>query len=84
MYDDLVSVKYQITLPDGLALQLKRAAQKRKVPLARLIRETMEQQLRATKSKPGGRSRHPLAAIIGLMDGEDRDLASRVDQILYR
>lgn len=38
-----MSVKFQITLPDGLAVELKRAAARENKPLAQLIRETMEE-----------------------------------------
>ena len=84
MYNDDMSVKYQITLPDDLAIELKQAAERLHVPLAQFIRETMEQRLRMNKGKSQPVSAHPLASIIGLLDGEDRDLASRVDEILYR
>jgi Ribbon-helix-helix protein, copG family len=84
MYNDDVSVKYQITLPDDLAGELKQAAAKLNVPLAEFIRETMETRLRSAKQKRKSENTHPLSSIIGLMDGEDADLASRVDEILYR
>ena len=84
MYTDRVSVKYQITLPDDLAADLKRTAERLNVPLAQFIRETMEQRLKTTKSQRGGAAPHKLSSIIGLMDGEDTDLAARVDEILYR
>jgi len=79
-----MSVKYQITLPDDLAIELKQTAERLKIPLAQLIRETMEQRLRATKGQRTSKPNHPLASIIGLVDSDERDLASRVDEILYR
>ena len=84
MYTDGVSVKYQITLPDDLAHELKRTAAWLKIPLAQFIRETMEQRLRAAKTETKTAWEHPLANLIGLLDGEDTDLAARVDEILYR
>ena len=84
MYNDHMSVKYQITLPEDLALELKQTAARLKIPLAQFIRETMEQRVRTTKAKRDAASAHPLAAIIGLLDDEEPDLAARVDDILYR
>jgi hypothetical protein len=84
VYNDLVSVKYQITLPDDLALELKQTAARLKIPLAQFIRESMEQRLRATPGRRKTKSEHPLASIIGLVDSAETDLASRVDEILYR
>jgi len=40
-----MSVKFQITLPEGLAVRLKAEAKRRKTPLAQFIRETMEDKL---------------------------------------
>jgi hypothetical protein len=79
-----MSTKYQITLPAELALDLKQTSAQLGIPLAQFIRETMEQRLRSDKAKRRTASGHPLASIIGLLDGEDADLASRVDEILYR
>lgn len=76
-----MSVKFQITLSDDLALALKRAAARRKIPLAQLIRDTMEGQLRPRKTAPGG---DPFASITDLVDADDSNLAARVDEILYR
>lgn len=84
MYNDVVSVKYQITLPDDLALQLKQTAARLKIPMAQFIRETMEQRLQATKAERKTEWKHPLANIIGIVDSEETDLAARVDEILYR
>jgi len=80
MYNDLMSVKFQITLPDDLALALKREAARSKVPLAQLIRETMEGRLRQ-KLQPGS---DPFASITDLVDAADTDLSERIDDILYR
>jgi metal-responsive CopG/Arc/MetJ family transcriptional regulator len=75
-----MSVKFQITLPDDLAVALKRAAVREKVPLAQLIRETMKARLRERKSTAKG---DPFASIDGIVDSEETDLSSRVDEILY-
>jgi hypothetical protein len=75
----IMSVKFQITLPEDLAFRLKREAARRKTPLAQFIRETMERELRS--GKPGGN--RFLASIRGIVKCEDRDLSSRVDEILY-
>ena len=75
-----MSVKFQITLPDTLAARLKRAAAQQKVPLAQFIRETMEERLRRASAP---RNRDPFASITGLVDSDETDLSSRVDEILY-
>jgi hypothetical protein len=79
-----MSVKYQITLPDDLATELKQTAERLQVSLAQFIRETMEERLHAARAARKSSTGHPLASLIGLMDGEDPDLSSRVDEILYR
>jgi hypothetical protein len=73
-----MSVKFQITLPDDLAYQLKRAAARRKTPLAQFIRETMQDKL----LEPPKRNAF-LDRITGIVDSDETDLASRVDEILY-
>ena len=63
MYNDDMSVKYQITLPEPLAEEMRATAARLKVPLAQFIRETMEDKLRELKSRK--RKERPLA-----VDGE--------------
>ncbi|MCP5114165.1 MAG: hypothetical protein GY953_25320 [bacterium] len=75
-----MSVKFQITLPEKLAAELKTAAAKREIPLAQFIRETMEEQLRTAKQP---RLTDPLSWMDGLANIDDTDLSSRVDEILY-
>jgi hypothetical protein len=75
-----MSVKFQITLPDDLALALKRAASRQKISLAQFIRETMEGRLRRASSAHAD----PFPSITDLVEAEDSDLAARVDEILYR
>jgi hypothetical protein len=78
-----VSVKYQITLPEQLAEEMRSTAARLKVPLAQFIRETMEDKLRDLKSRK--RKEHPLAWMRGMAKGiKDTDLASRIDEILYK
>jgi hypothetical protein len=75
-----MSVKFQITLPEDLAYQLKRAAAQRKTPLAQFIRETMQDKLR----EPPAKRNSFLDRITGIAgDCHETDLASRVDEILY-
>ncbi len=76
-----MSVKFQITLPDNLALALKRAAAQEKVPLAHYIRVTMVERLTQRGSTSGV---DPFASITGLGGETDVDLAARVDEILYK
>jgi hypothetical protein len=52
------------------------------VPLARFIRETMQEKLSAMKAKPA--KDKPLGWMIGLARIEDTGLAARVDDILYK
>ena len=83
MYNDVVSIKYQITLPEPLADEMRITAAKLKIPLAQFIRETVEDKLRELKAEDGhGR---PLEWMEKLrVDIPDTDLASRVDEILYK
>ena len=74
-----MSRKIQITLPDDLVADLKREAARLGIPLAEFIRQTMKECLRKRK-----RDANPLASITGLVDSDERDLASRVDEVLYR
>ena len=76
-----MSVKFQITLAEDLAAELKAAASRRRISLAQLIRETMEEKLR--QAKPA-KSDDPFRWMDGLADTEETDIASRVDEILYR
>ena len=49
-----MSVKFQITLPGDLAVELKQAASREKLPLAQFIRETMVIRLRQPRAASGG------------------------------
>jgi hypothetical protein len=83
MYNDGMSVKYQITLPDPLAEEMRATATRLKIPLAQFIRETMEDKLRELKSKQRGHG--PLEWMKGMAKGiQDTDLAARIDEILYK
>jgi hypothetical protein len=62
-----MSVKFQITLPDPLFHDLKRAAARQQKPLAQWIRETMEARL---KEKPA--TADPFTQITGLVTTDDR------------
>jgi hypothetical protein len=78
-----MSVKYQITLPEPLAEEMRATAARLKVPLAQFIRETMEDKLRALKSRK--RKERSLEWMRGMAKGiKDTDLASRIDEILYQ
>jgi hypothetical protein len=78
-----MSVKYQITLPDPLAEEMRATASRLQIPLAQFIRETIVDRLREMKTrKPKQR---PLDWMRKLrVDIEDTDLAARVDEILYK
>jgi len=62
---------------------MRSTAQRLKIPLAQFIRETMEDKLRELKSRK--RKAGPLDWMNKLrVDIPDTDLASRVDEILYK
>jgi len=83
VYNYDVSVKYQNTLPEPLAEEMRSTAERLKIPLAQFIRETMEDKLRELKSRK--RKTGPLDWMKGMAKGiKDTDLASRVDEILYK
>jgi metal-responsive CopG/Arc/MetJ family transcriptional regulator len=76
-----MSTKFQVTLPDGLARELKGAAARRKMPLAEFIRRTMEARLREDrKTNPAD----PFAGVTGIVDAAETDLAARAGEALYR
>ena len=81
MYNDDVSLKFQITLPEDLAAEMKAAAAKLGMPLAEFIRQTVQEKLQQVKS---ARPKDPFAWMDGLADIDESDLAGRVDEILYR
>ena len=76
-----MSVKFQLTLPDALAGELKREAQPRNTPLAEWIRQTMDNELREQRSQS---SRDALEWLGQLAVSEpEADVAARVDELLY-
>ena len=75
-----MSVKFQVTLPESLMAELKRSADAAGVSVAELIRQTMQDQLRRNSRK--GKS-DPFDSITGLVDSDETDLASRIDEVLY-
>ncbi len=75
-----MSIKFQITLPEDLAAELKAAAAKRGASLAQFIREAMEEKLREAKT---GKSSDPFAWMDCLVPIDETDLAARVDEVLY-
>ena len=78
-----MSQKFQITLPDDLASELKQEAARHGVPMAEFIRQTIREKLRQSRSLSRG-NKQPLAAIVGIVNSDETDLAARVDEILYR
>ena len=75
-----MSLKFQITLPEDLAAEMKAAASRLRVPLAQFIRQTMQEKLRQAKSST---TKDPFSWMDGLAETNETDLASRVDEILY-
>jgi hypothetical protein len=76
-----MSLKYQITLPEDLAAEMKAAAERLGIPLAQFIRETVQEKLAQVKS---AKRKDPFAWMDGLADIDETDITSRVDEILYR
>ena len=78
-----MSLKFQVTLPGELASDMKATAAQLKIPLAQFIRETMQDRLREIKAQR--KSEAPFEWMKKLrVDIPDTDLASRVDEILYK
>lgn len=75
-----MSVKYQIVLPDALAVELKRVAEKLKVHRSQLIRDAIEARL---KTYHHSRVQDPFSNITGLVESGESDVSSRMDEILY-
>ena len=76
-----MSLKYQITLPEDLAADMKEAAARLGIPLAQFIREAVQERLTQSKS---AKRKDPFAWMDGLADIDETDGASRIDEILYR
>ena len=75
-----MSTKFQITFPDPLMARVKVASRRKKISMAEYVREATEESLRRER-RSGANASHPLAGIIGLVDTDQTDLASRVDEI---
>lgn len=72
-----MSARFQFTLPDALAGELKREARRRNMPLAEWIRQTMENGLRKQRAQS---SRDALEWLDQLAVSEpDAGVASRRD-----
>ena len=80
-YNDVVSVKFQITLPEPLMAKMKRESEKAGVSVAELIRQTMDNRLR--DKRRGSTWRDPFEMIDGLVASDETDWAARIDEILY-
>ncbi len=75
-----MSTKFQITFPDPLMARVKVESKRRKISMAEYVREALEERLqREKRSSP--RPAHPFAGLIGLVDTDETDFASRVDEI---
>ena len=75
-----MSVKFQVTLPESLMAEMKQSADAMGVSVAELIRQTMRSQLQNVSRK--GKS-DPFDSITSLVDSDETDLASRIDEVLY-
>ena len=75
-----MSTKFQVTFPEALLARLRLTSKRKQVPVAGLVRQLVEDGLRREKQL-SPRAAHPLAAIVGIVDSPETDLASRVDEI---
>jgi hypothetical protein len=71
-----MSLTLQIVLPDELADRIRDAAIREGVSMEEILREAAEQKLETVKPDP-------FAAITGIWDSPETDLAARHDEILY-
>ncbi len=77
----MMSVKFQMVLPEDLAARMKAVAAAKKIPLAQYVRETMEERIK-NESRPDGM--HLFEWLRGRgTDIKEADLAARVDEYLY-
>ena len=76
-----MSVKFQVTFPEALMAELKTESERLGIPVAELIRQVIDDRFhrshRPLKSDP-------FEAIDGLAKSNETNLASRIDEILYR
>lgn len=72
-------VRTQIYLPRRLHQALRRAARRRGVSMAQLLREAAEEAVR--RARPADED--PLADLIGIIRGAPADLAEHHDRYLY-
>jgi len=75
-------MKFQVTFPDAFAEEARIVSARLKIPLARFIRDSMEQRLKELRDQSAG-SRRLLERFRGVISTGETDLASRVDDILY-
>jgi predicted DNA-binding protein len=76
----MMSVKFQIVLPDELAEELRNAAQRFGLPMARIVRDGVQAQL--SRLVEDGQT--PMAWLRRIeCVSEETGLSARVDEILY-
>jgi metal-responsive CopG/Arc/MetJ family transcriptional regulator len=76
----MMSLKFQLVLPDDLAHQIKAEAKRQNVSASEFIREAVGEKL-AHRERSDKRSF--IEKITGICDSDETDLAARVDEILY-
>lgn len=75
----MMSVKFQLVLPDDLAYQIKAEAKRQHVSASELIREAAREKIARRRKKNSF-----IEQITGLCkSSKETDLAARVDEILY-
>ncbi len=73
---DAAVMRTTITLPDDLARDVKREAQRRRVSISNIAREALREHIDAAAAKP--------VAFIGIGGSGRRDTARRAEEILAR
>ena len=82
MRAEKAQTKFQMVLPEELGMRLRAVATRKRVPLARLIRETMEKRIQELEDEQGVSPLFERLRGLGASVTET-DLSGRVDEILY-
>ena len=75
-----MSVRFQITVPEPVIAEWRKAAEVAGISVAELIRQAMADRLRTNSQR---NRTDPFEAITDLVDSPEVDLAGRVNEVLY-
>ena len=76
----MMSLKFQLVLPDDLAHQITAEAKRQNVSASELLREAAREKLAHRMRR---KKRSFFEEIDGMCDSDETDLSARVDEILY-